>query len=189
MAAGENALDIPMLPEIWQQHLLCDSALEGQKQRSKQITNWVALLLHIWGIRPSQLWSFMLSFSPSSQITAHYLTLGHNHFLPHIFQFSDHTILFQLLSASLHTESTAEGSPLLVTGLQVHFQDGTVIFSALHSSQTGSGVHPAIYPMGSSDSFTDSKQPRSGTNHSPTSAGEFMNAWSFTCIPPHIFMA
>jgi hypothetical protein len=43
--------------------------------------------------------------------------------------------------------------------------------------------------MGTGGSFTDSKQPRYGTNHSTASTGEFMNAWSYTYIPPYIFMA
>jgi hypothetical protein len=126
-------------------------------------------------------------------MTAHYLTLVHNHFLPHISNSliipPFDTIPFQLLSASLHAENIAEVSTLLVTGLRVHFQEGTLICSALHSSQTGSGAHPAFYPMGDGGSFTDSKEPRYGTDHSPTSTGEFTNAWSYTYIPPCVFMA
>jgi hypothetical protein len=113
------------------------------RDRNREVnknTNGVALLPHIWGCPTSNLSLGMYHPScgsscfpsvPPRQMTAHYLTLGHNHF--HIFSNSliispFNAIMFRLLSASLHAENIAEVSTLLVTGLWVHFQEWTVIF-------------------------------------------------------------
>jgi hypothetical protein len=39
----------------------------------------------------------------------------------------------------------------------VRFPAGSIAFYLLHSVQTGSGAHPASYPMGTGDSFPEDK--------------------------------
>jgi hypothetical protein len=51
-------------------------------------------------------------------------------------------------------------------------------FSPLHVVQTGSGTHPASYPMGMGNSF-----------HSPPTSAEVKNTWIYTSTPPYVFMA
>jgi hypothetical protein len=55
-------------------------------------------------------------------------------------------------------------------------------FSFLHSVQTGSGVHPAPYRMGTGDSFPGGK-----ADHSPPSSAEVKNGGALTPLPirPH----
>jgi hypothetical protein len=45
-------------------------------------------------------------------------------------------------------------------------------FSLLHVVQTGSGVHPASYPIGTKDSFPGVKRPGREADHSPPTSAE-----------------
>jgi hypothetical protein len=54
---------------------------------------------------------------------------------------------------------------------------GAVNFSLFHRVQTGSGAHPASYPMGTRVSFTRDDV------HSPPYSVEVMNPWRYTSIP------
>jgi hypothetical protein len=49
---------------------------------------------------------------------------------------------------------------------------GAVNFSFHHRVHTGSGAHPASYPMGARDSFPGVKRPGRKTDHSPLSSTE-----------------
>jgi hypothetical protein len=61
-------------------------------------------------------------------------------------------------------------------------------FPLLHVVQTGSGAHPASYPMETGDSFPGVKWPgREAHNSSPTSA-EVKKTWIYTSTPPYVFM-
>jgi hypothetical protein len=51
-------------------------------------------------------------------------------------------------------------------------------FSLHHRVQTGSGAHPASYPMGTGVFSPD---------HSPPYSAEIKNAWSYTSTPPISF--
>jgi hypothetical protein len=65
-------------------------------------------------------------------------------------------------------------------------------FSLHHRIQTGSGAHPASYPMGTSGSLPEEgvlKQLGREADHSPPSSAEVKNAWSYTSAPPVPFMA
>jgi hypothetical protein len=57
-------------------------------------------------------------------------------------------------------------------------------FSPHHRVQTGSGVHPASYPMVTRDYFLGVKQPRREADHSPPSSAEVKNVWIYTSTPP-----
>jgi hypothetical protein len=57
------------------------------------------------------------------------------------------------------------------------------IFFLPHSVQSGSGVHPASYPMGTRDSFPGVNRTGCEPYHSPTSSAKIKNAWSYTSIP------
>jgi hypothetical protein len=57
-------------------------------------------------------------------------------------------------------------------------------FSLHHPNQTGSGAHPASYPMGTRGSFPGVKRPRREADHSPPPSAEVKNAWSYTSTPP-----
>jgi hypothetical protein len=52
---------------------------------------------------------------------------------------------------------------------------GTGNFSLHHRVQTGSGAHPASYPMGTRNSFLRVKRPGRETDHSPPSSAEVKN--------------
>jgi len=48
--------------------------------------------------------------------------------------------------------------------------------------QTGSGAHPASYPVGIGDPYPGGKEREA--DHSLLSTAEIMNAWSYTSTPP-----
>jgi hypothetical protein len=52
-------------------------------------------------------------------------------------------------------------------------------FSPHHRVQTGSGTHPASYPMGIRGSFFGMKRPGREADRSPPSSAEVKNAWSY----------
>jgi hypothetical protein len=56
-------------------------------------------------------------------------------------------------------------------------------FSLRHRVQTGSGVHPASYPMGTRGSFPGDKAEREA-DHSPPSNAEVKNMWSYISTLP-----
>jgi hypothetical protein len=57
-------------------------------------------------------------------------------------------------------------------------------FSLRHRFQTGSGVHPASYPMGTGDSSQEVKRSGREANHSLPSNAEVKNAWSYSSTTP-----
>jgi hypothetical protein len=61
-------------------------------------------------------------------------------------------------------------------------------FSLLHVVQTGSGVHPTSYPMGTGALSPGVKRPGRESDHSPTSA-EVKKMWLYTSTSPCAFMA
>jgi hypothetical protein len=61
--------------------------------------------------------------------------------------------------------------------------------SFLHVVQTGSGVHPTSYTMGTVDSFPGVKQPGREADHSPPTSAEVKKMWIYTSTPPYAFMA
>jgi hypothetical protein len=52
-------------------------------------------------------------------------------------------------------------------------------FSLHHRVQTGSGAHPASYPVGTRISFLEGE-----ADHSPPSSAEAKNVWIYTFTPP-----
>jgi hypothetical protein len=62
-------------------------------------------------------------------------------------------------------------------------------FSLCHCIQTGSGAHPASYPMGTGALFTGIKRPGLGAEHLPPSSADVKNAWSCTSIAQYVFVA
>jgi hypothetical protein len=64
-------------------------------------------------------------------------------------------------------------------------------FSLLHVIQTGSGAHPASYPMGTGGSFPgrEVKQQGCEADHSPPASAEVRKTWIYTSTPPYAFMA
>jgi hypothetical protein len=62
-------------------------------------------------------------------------------------------------------------------------------FSLLQVVQTGSGVHPTSYTMGTGGSFLGVKRPGSDAHHSPPTSAEVRNMWFYTSTPPYAFMA
>jgi hypothetical protein len=57
-------------------------------------------------------------------------------------------------------------------GFGVRFLAGAGNFSLNHPAQSGSGDHPASYPIGTRGSFLDVKRPGRETDHSPPSSAE-----------------
>jgi hypothetical protein len=68
-------------------------------------------------------------------------------------------------------------------------QAGAGNFPLCHRVQTGSGAHPASYPVGTRGSFPSGKWPGCEADHSPPSSAEVNNAWSYTSTPQYAFMA
>jgi hypothetical protein len=54
--------------------------------------------------------------------------------------------------------------------------------------QTGSGVHPTSYPMGSAGSFPGVKRPGREADRSPPASAEVKKMWIYTSIPTYAFM-
>jgi hypothetical protein len=62
-------------------------------------------------------------------------------------------------------------------------------FSLLYIVCTGSGAHPASYPMGTGGSFPEGKAQGREADHSPPASAEFKEMWIYTSTPPYAFMA
>jgi hypothetical protein len=62
-------------------------------------------------------------------------------------------------------------------------------FSLLHLLQTGFGVHPTSYTMGTGGSFPAVKRPGREADHSPPTSAEVKKMWIYTSTPPYAFMA
>jgi hypothetical protein len=58
-----------------------------------------------------------------------------------------------------------------------------------HRVQTGSGAHPASYPMVTEGSFSGVKRSGRKAYHSPPFCAEDKNAWSYTSTPSYVFMS
>jgi hypothetical protein len=58
----------------------------------------------------------------------------------------------------------------------VLFPAGTRDFSELHSIQTGTGAHPASYPIGTGGSFPGIERSGHEANHSPPSSIQFFSS-------------
>jgi hypothetical protein len=59
----------------------------------------------------------------------------------------------------------------------------------LHVVQTGSGVHPNSYPMGTGGSFPGVMRPGREADHSPPTSAEVKKMWIYTSTPSYAFMA
>jgi hypothetical protein len=59
----------------------------------------------------------------------------------------------------------------------------------LHVVQTGSGAHPASYPVCTGGSFPGAKTARREADHSPPASAEVKKMWIYTSTPPYAFMA
>jgi len=56
-------------------------------------------------------------------------------------------------------------------------------------AQTGSGAHPASYPMGTRGLSLGVKRPGRESDHSSPSSAEAKIAWSYTSTPQYAFSA
>jgi hypothetical protein len=63
------------------------------------------------------------------------------------------------------------------------------IFSLLYIVQTGSGVHPTSYKMGTGGSFPEVKRQGREADHSPPTSAEVKNMWIYTSTSLYVFMA
>jgi hypothetical protein len=61
--------------------------------------------------------------------------------------------------------------------------------SLLHNVQTGSGVHPTSYKMGTGGSFPGIERQGREADHSPPTSAEFKKMWNYTSTPLYVFMA
>jgi hypothetical protein len=62
-------------------------------------------------------------------------------------------------------------------------------FSLLYIVQTGSGVHPTSYKMGTGDFFPGVKRQGREVDHSALTSTEVKKMWIYTSTPPIVFMA
>jgi hypothetical protein len=72
---------------------------------------------------------------------------------------------------------------------EVRFSAGVGNFSFHNRVQTGSGVHPAPYPVGTDAASLVVKRPVHETDHSPPSSAEVKNAWSCTSASQYAFLS
>jgi hypothetical protein len=56
-------------------------------------------------------------------------------------------------------------------------------FSLIHVIQTGSGAHPASYPMGTGALPPGVKRPKREADHSPPNSVEVKKTWVYTSTP------
>jgi hypothetical protein len=61
-------------------------------------------------------------------------------------------------------------------------------FYLLHFVQTGSGAHPASYPMATECCYAGVKRPRRDAGYSPPCIAEVKNTWIYTSTPTYVFM-
>jgi hypothetical protein len=83
-----------------------------------------------------------------------------------------------------HSSNVINSGVFWMTG--VRFLAGAGTFSPFHHSQTSSGAHQASCPMGTR---APSSGPGNEAGHSPIFSAKVKNTWSYTTIPPYIFMA
>jgi hypothetical protein len=57
------------------------------------------------------------------------------------------------------------------------------------TTETGSGVHPTSYTMGTGSFFPGVKRPGREGYHSPPTSAEVKKIWILTSTPPYAFMA
>jgi hypothetical protein len=57
-------------------------------------------------------------------------------------------------------------------------------FSLHHRVQTGSGAHPASYPMSTRGCYPEVKWREREADHSPPPSSEVKKAWGYTSTPP-----
>jgi hypothetical protein len=62
-------------------------------------------------------------------------------------------------------------------------------FSLLHVVQTGSGVHPTSYRMGTAVLSPGVKRPGRESGQSPPASAEAKKMWIYTTTPPYALMA
>jgi hypothetical protein len=80
--------------------------------------------------------------------------------------------------------SSFKNSALVVISSQAfHIRKNTA-----YHVQTGSGAHPAFYPMGTGALCQGVKRPGREADHSPPTSAEVKKMWIFTSTPPYAFM-
>jgi hypothetical protein len=84
--------------------------------------------------------------------------------------------------------SIATGYGLEDGGLEVRVPVGQK-FSFVHVAQTGSGVHPPFYTMGTGDLSPGVKRSGPEADHAPPASAEVKKMWIYTSTPPYAFMA
>jgi hypothetical protein len=104
---------------------------------------------------------YMVFFSPAREVQRFCVKLGRNHFLPHPFQFIVYLLpcdssMFKSRNSAV---GIATGYGLDNRGVGIRVPVGLRIFT-LHLVQTGSGVQPTSYLMGSWGSFPGGKSSR-----------------------------
>jgi hypothetical protein len=62
-------------------------------------------------------------------------------------------------------------------------------FSLLHSVQTGSGAHPASYPIGKGALSPEVNRQGREADRSPPTSADFKKTWVYTSTTPYVFMA
>jgi hypothetical protein len=73
--------------------------------------------------------------------------------------------------------------------LQVYRKIISTLVSILHVVQTGSGVHPTSYPIGTGGSFSGIKQLEHEADNSPPFSVEVKKMYVYTFTLPYAFMA
>jgi hypothetical protein len=97
-----------------------------------------------------------------------------------LISFSFPTAFLSLFSMSSYTVGLATGYRLDGRG---SVPGRGTDFSILHSAHTGSGSHPASYPMGTGALFLGIKRPGTEADHSPPSSAEVKKAGAIPPLP------
>jgi hypothetical protein len=99
-------------------------------------------------------------------------------------QLTDWCLFKVFLSLHSHGSRFSTVTRLQAGWMWFNSQQGLGIFSPIHWNQTGSGVHPTSYPMGTNGSFLMVKQPRCEADNSCPSRADVENARSYTSTTP-----
>jgi hypothetical protein len=87
-------------------------------------------------------------------------------------------IIIYLLQGAGMAQWFSAGSRAEWSGVRVPAGAGNL--SLHHRVETGSGTHPASYPVGARGSFPGGKAAGPEAGHKPPSSADVSNAWSFT---------
>jgi hypothetical protein len=82
----------------------------------------------------------------------------------------------------------SQGNPVHIPAPSFFMIQLSITFLLLHVIQTGSGVQPTSYKMGTGGSFPGVKRQGREADHSPPTSAEVKKMWIYISTPPYVFI-